>query len=335
MQIFFKIILNVIVIFFTITALAVASGGWWLYQQFNKPSVIEQSIIITIKRGENINDIANKLNKLNVIESPYTFRIAGRIYGQAHKLKAGEFEIPANSSIKQILDILEEGKTVKRKITIREGLTSYEIITLLSGIESLEKSDIEIPKEGSLLPETYIYTKGDSIKDIITRMQRALDKAIDELWEQRAENLPLKNKKEAIILASIIEKETALPSERARIAGVFINRLRKGMLLQTDPTVIYAITNGRHEDKGKGPLGRKLLRKDLKFDSPYNTYLYTGLPPTPISNPGYESIKAALNPEEHEYLYFVADGKGGHAFAKTLKEHNKNVMKWRKIKQNQ
>ncbi len=334
MELLLKILLKGFVLCITLAVMGFAGGSWWIYQQFNKNNTLDKPVIITVPRGANIGSIAENLSYLNIIEYPYIFRLVGRITGQADKIKAGEFEIPANASMKQILDILENGKTVQYKITISEGLTSYQVIELLSGIDNLRQSDIEIPAEGSLLPETYSYSKGDSVEDIIRRMQIAMSNTVDELWQVRMPDLPIKTKDEAVILASIIEKETAKPSERERIAGVFVNRLRKGMLLQTDPTVIYAITMGKHENEGQGPLGRRLLRKDLKFDSPYNTYLYAGLPPAPIANPGYDSIRAALNPEEHDYLYFVADGSGGHVFSKTLKEHNNNVMKWRKIRKN-
>ncbi|MEC9235203.1 MAG: endolytic transglycosylase MltG, partial [Pseudomonadota bacterium] len=171
--------------------------------------------------------------------------------------------------------------------------------------------------------------------DIISRMTNAQKQVLDKLWPTRAENLPFKTREEALILASIIEKETGIGGERARIAGVFVNRLRIGMPLQTDPTVIYALTMGKHQNDGQGPLGRRLLSKDLKVDSPYNTYRYKGLPPTPIANAGRAAIAAALNPETHKYLYFVADGTGGHAFSKTLAEHNANAAKWRKIRKAQ
>jgi UPF0755 protein len=170
---------------------------------------------------------------------------------------------------------------------------------------------------------------------VINRMQASMTKTIDELWEQRSSTLPFTTKEEAIVLASIVEKETGHPEERERVAGVFINRLRKGMALQTDPTVIYAITKGEHKNEGKGPLGRRLLLKDLEIDSPYNTYKNPGLPPGPIANPGRASIKATLNPEEHDYIYFVADGTGGHIFSRTLDEHNRNVREWRKIRREQ
>ena len=176
------------------------------------------------------------------------------------------------------------------------------------------------------------YSLSNSLSDIIKFMQNDMIKAKEELWNIRSNDLPFSTIEEAIILASIIEKETSVGLERKETSGVFVNRLRIGMPLQTDPTVIYAITKGKHEDNGKGPLGRRLLKKDLKIDSPYNTYKYKGLPPAPIANPGKLSIEAALNPETHKYLYFVADGTGGHAFGKTLKEHNNNVAKWRKIR---
>ena len=186
-----------------------------------------------------------------------------------------------------------------------------------------------------MLPETYNYTKAESRADILQRMRSAQQAAIDELWPKRAANLPFDTPEDALILASIVEKETGVGGERARIAGVFVNRLRIGMALQTDPTVIYALTMGKHKNDGQGPLGRRLLSKDLKVDSPYNTYRYPGLPPTPIANPGRAAIEATLNPEENDYFYFVADGTGGHVFSKILDEHNANAAKWRKIRKAQ
>ncbi|MGE4314450.1 MAG: endolytic transglycosylase MltG, partial [Pseudobdellovibrionaceae bacterium] len=189
--------------------------------------------------------------------------------------------------------------------------------------------------EGALLPGTYRFEKGQSTADMIAEMQEAMIKALDQAWAKRSQDLPFTTREEALVLASVIEKETAKPEERTRIAGVFTNRLRESMPLQTDPTVIYAITKGREKNEGMGPLGRRLLLKDLKIDSPYNTYLYAGLPPGPICNPGLASIEAALHPEENEYLFFVADGTGGHVFSKTLKEHEANRANWRKIRREQ
>ncbi|MGH1403911.1 MAG: endolytic transglycosylase MltG [Alphaproteobacteria bacterium] len=335
---FFKILLGGFVIGSTLFLIGGAAGGWWAYQKFIQPGSFDQPVTITIERGSNIRSISEILLYNGIIDNPsyiYLFQIGGRVTEQAANLKAGEYEIPAHASMQDVLDLLESGKVIQRNITVREGLTSYEILLLLSEHSGLQPSRIEPLAEGTLLPETYSYSKGDAVIDIVQRMEKSMQETLDILWEKRAENLPIKTKEEALILASIIEKETAVPSERKDVAGVFINRLRKGMLLQTDPTVIYAINMGKNENNGQGPLGRRLLKKDLTYDSPYNTYVYAGLPPGPICNPGYDSIEAALNPGEHNYIYFVADGSGGHAFAKTLAEHNRNVANWRKIRKNQ
>ena len=334
MKLFFKIILGGFVCLSTVILLGAAGGSWWAYQKFNMPNAVENPVTIIVPRGANIGGVADILFREGLIDLSIIFTYGGRLTEQAHKIKAGEYEIQPRLSMKQILDVLEEGKTVQRNVTVREGLTSYEIVQLLKGVKDLVQTDVEIPAEGTLLAETYSYSKEDNNADIIRRMEKALSDTLDELWDKRTPDLPLKTKEEALVLASIIEKETAIGMERRKVAGVFINRLRKGMLLQTDPTVIYALTKGKPKNEGKGPLGRRLLFKDLKVDSPYNTYLYAGLPPTPIANAGRASIEAALNPEEHRYIYFVADGSGGHAFAKTLSEHNNNVARWRKIRKN-
>ena len=321
-----------------IAGVGAAGGAVWIASEFERAQNFDHPVTTTIKRGSNMRSVANQLLELGVIDDDLDadiFYYAARFTGQANKIKAGEYEIPPKASMKNILDLLESGKVIQRNVTLREGLTSFEVLRTLSNNAELTQGDIDLPAEGSLLPETYSFAKGEGAADIIARMQTAMTKALDTAWENRAKNLPIQTKEEARILASIIEKETAVPSERKRVAGVFINRLRKGMLLQTDPTVIYAINGGKHEDNGKGPLGRRLLRKDLSIDNPYNTYKYAGLPPGPICNPGKDSIEAALNPEAHDYLYFVADGTGGHAFGKSLAEHNRNVAKWRKIRKNQ
>lgn len=285
--------------------------------------------MVLIERGKGVASIARTLEKEGVISQPTLFKVIARFSGT---LKAGEYEFPAHASMAEVMKMMEDGEVFDRKITIAEGLTSYQIVKRLNAREDLDGEITDIPAEGSLLPDTYHFTKGESAQDKIDQMQTAMKEAIDELWETRAEDLPIKTKEEAIILASIVEKETGVAEERERVAGVFINRLRKNMPLQTDPTVIYALTKGKIQEEGKGPLGRRLLRKDLKFVSPYNTYLNAGLPPGPIVNPGYAAIKATLNPENHDYIYFVADGTGGHAFGKTLAEHNRNVQQWRKVR---
>lgn len=350
----FKAILGIFVLFSTLAFLGGVASFVWAYQEFNKPNSLSENVNITIPSGSHIGEIATLLHEENVIDQPILFSVAGRLTDQARKLKAGEYNIPAKASMKDILDLLESGKVVQRNVTIREGLTNWEVKNLLLSYEGLLTSDdFELLVEGSYLPETYSYQKGDTALDVMSRMNRAMEdfvlNACGILLERVANSSfndlvqmdcpsapePLKTIQDVLTLASIVEKETAVPSERKRVAGVFINRLRRGMLLQTDPTVIYAHTMGKHKNDGQGPLGRRLLKKDLAIDSPYNTYKYVGLPPTPIANPGTASINATLNPEAHDYIYFVADGTGGHAFAKTLNQHNANVAKWRKIRQSQ
>ncbi|MAS87382.1 MAG: aminodeoxychorismate lyase [Micavibrio sp.] len=293
--------------------------------------------LVYVPKGTGVSKIATLLEEKNVIDNVTHFKLSVRLFHPGATLKAGEYKIPENSSLKDVIDLLSNGETFQRYVTIPEGLTSYQVekrlYTDLDIKDSLSADSFVGPiEEGSLLPDTYAYSYDESAADVLKRMQEAQTKVLDEAWENRAKDLPIKTKEEALILASIIEKETAVKSETRRVAGVFVNRLKRGMLLQTDPTVIYAITQGVIEDKGQGPLGRRLLHKDLEIDSKYNTYKYAGLPPGPICNPGAEAIRAALNPEEHDYVYFVADGSGGHAFSKTLNEHNNNVSKWRKIR---
>lgn len=322
--------------FFLLTAGLVVGGAgfYWAAQEINKPGAFDKPVEIIIAPGSSVGGIAEQLSHAGAVESPLLFRAAGRYTGQDSKLKAGEYEIPPHASIRDILNLLESGKTVQRKVTLREGLTNHEIKLALAEKGDLKQIETPMKPEGSYLPETYSYTREESNADILRRMAEAMDQAFAELWDKRAADLPFTTKAEALTLASIVEKETGQKEERARVAGVFINRLKRGMPLQSDPTVIYALNMGEHQNEGQGPLGRRLLKKDLEIDSPYNTYVRTGLPPAPIANPGRASIEAVLNPERHEFLYFVADGTGGHFFAATLEEHNRNVAKWRTIRAN-
>jgi UPF0755 protein len=314
---------------FILSLAGLAVLGGLAVHHYLSPSETSQPKMVIIERGQGVSSIARKLEKENVITQPIIFKIVARF---SDSLKAGEYEFPAKASMAEVIKMMEAGEVFDRKITIAEGLTSYQIVKRINARDDLSGEIKDIPPEGSLLPNTYHFVNGESKQDKIDQMQEAMREAIDKLWETRAEGLPINTKEEAIILASIVEKETGVAEEREKVAGVFINRLKKGMALQTDPTVIYAITKGKIQEEGKGPLGRRLLRKDLEFVSPYNTYLNAGLPPGPIANPGYEAIKATLNPEQHDYIYFVADGSGGHAFAKTLAEHNRNVLEWRKVR---
>lgn len=290
------------------------------------PGPMKEAKTIVIPRGSSVHDITEILDQNGVLIHPILFRAASRLMAK-DQLKAGEYLVPPGLSVLDVTDMLHDGRVVLRKLTVPEGLTSYEITTLLLGTEALDGDIPGIPAEGSLRPETYTYAYHDSRQDLLTRMQKEQKKLMEKEWAGRQEGLPLKTPQEALILASIVEKETGpKASERALVASVFINRLRLRMPLQSDPTVIYALTDGT------GSLGRKLTRADLLVPSPLNTYLHPGIPPKPISNPGQAALHAVLHPEETDFLYFVADGTGGHTFAKSLSEHNKNVSYWQSLR---
>lgn len=305
---------------------AIMAGGAFYYgqQKFEAPGPATAALEVGIPAGSGLNTIARRLESAGAIESADIFRFGTRFKQAERSLKAGEYEIAPRASMADILALLQSGKTIERRVTIPEGLTSLQIVAILNDTEKLT-GDIDVtPPEGSLAPETYFFTTGESRMAILDRMRAAQTAIIDDLWENRADDLPFETKEEALTLASIVEKETGVSSERARVAGVFVNRLRKGMRLQTDPTVIYGVAGGEGLD-------RPISRADLKDDNPYNTYIISGLPPTPIAHPGRAAIEATLNPAATTDFYFVADGTGGHAFAPTLAEHNRNVRKWRKI----
>ena len=290
------------------------------------PSSNTEPVKIIIPRGTSVQEITKILDQKGVLVHPLLFRAASRLLAEDN-LKAGEYELGVGLSVMDIAALLRDGQSVRRQFTVPEGLSSHEIVSLLGGVEGLSGNVGAVPEEGTLMPETYVYAWDNNRAEIVKRMQEAQRKVLADLWVKRQEGLPLRDEQEALILASIVEKETGLKAEeRGRVAGVFINRLKRGMPLQSDPTVIYALT------EGKGPLGRALLYKDLKVDSPYNTYQNAGLPPKPICNPGRAAIEAVLQPEKNNYIYFVADGTGGHAFARTLREHNKNVANWKRVR---
>lgn len=318
--------------FLFILCVVIAVGATYAVHCYEFDGPLKEEKVVFIKKGMSVSRITEQLKKENILSCGFFFKLVLKLQDKGGSLKAGEYVFKPGISMKELIVKLEKGDVLDRSIMIPQGLTSFEIVKLLEKEEALS-GDIESrPQEGSLLPETYHFTKGESRTVKIRQMQKAMTDALEEIWQNRQEGLPVKTKEEAVILASIVEKETGVASERKRVAGVFINRLRKGMKLQSDPTVIYALIKGEPKNEGKGPLGRRLLRKDLSFDSPYNTYLYEGLPPGPIANPGRPALEAVLNPEEHNYLYFVADGSGGHVFASSLREHNNNAAKWRKIR---
>ncbi|MGI9386101.1 MAG: endolytic transglycosylase MltG [Methyloligellaceae bacterium] len=299
--------------------------------RFDEPGPLAHSTVVVIPRGESTSAIAARLEQEGIISDRRIFMASIRYFQfrSSKKLKAGikagEYEIRNQASMRDVLDALIDGRVVPHKVSIPEGLTSAQIVARLQNAPILTGEISAVPPEGSLLPDTYLITRGSSRQDLLARMQSAQKKFIKKLWPTRAPNLPFKTVEEALVLASIVEKETGRSDERRQIAGVFVNRLRRNIRLQSDPTIIYGIT------AGKGPLRRPILRSEINKVTPYNTYQIDGLPPTPIANPGRASIEAVLSPESTPNLYFVADGSGGHVFAKSLKEHNKNVAKWRVV----
>jgi UPF0755 protein len=306
---------------------AVVIAGWsQLNTYLVEPGPAAEETVVVLPRGAGLAQIAAALVEARVIDHPWLFRLAVRVLDRDRRLKAGEYAFPAGATPRTVIVMLANGETVARRLTVAEGLTVAEIYQLLESVEALDGELPPPPEEGSLLPETYFYALGDSRDAMVRRMQDAMRATLDELWPQRAQDLPFRTRREALILASIVDKETGIADERHKVAAVFVNRLRRGMRLQADPTVIYGLTEGERQ------LGRELSRRDLEHDSAYNTYLIEGLPAGPIGNPGRASIEAVLNPAAVDYLYFVADGSGGHAFARTLEEHNRNVARWRKVK---
>ena len=310
--------------FVLVLAAALGAFGWGV-SAFNASGPHRADVTLVLPLGASVGDIARRLVAAGVIDNPLLFSLGARLSGHSRKLQAGEYRIAAGASAEDVMQLLVSGQTVVRRLTIPEGLTAVEIVSLLEATDGLAGAVDEAPDEGTLMPETYYFAYGDRTSDIIARMQLALTEALDAAWRERDHDLPLDDVLEALTLASIVEKETAVPEERPHIAGVFVNRLRRGMPLQSDPTVVYGLTGGR------GALGRALTQADTKEPTPYNTYVISGLPPGPIGNPGRASIVAVMHPLVTEDLYFVADGTGGHAFARTLKEHLRNVAKWRRL----
>lgn len=319
------------ILFLLMSAAAILAGGafFWLKGEFGKPGPLSVEKAVVIPRGLGVDGIAMLLHQQGVIADADVFRFAVRLERPQPVLRAGEFMFPASVSSRGAMDVLVNAAPVRRRITIPEGLTTIQALEIVAATDGLDgQVPADVP-EGVLLPETYYFAYGDTRMDIVDRMESSARAAVEELWERRVENLPVDSPEEAVILASIVEKETGIAGERELVASVFVNRLRKGMRLQSDPTVVYAVTGGA------GPLGRSITKTDLAIDSPYNTYRNAGLPPGPIANPGKASIAAVLNPAETDFLYFVADGSGGHVFSRTLAEHNRNVAKWRRLRRQQ
>lgn len=292
------------------------------YKGFDAPGPLPEETTIVLNRGTGFLDISKQLADQGVVKHPWLFAGYAYLTEQAGKAKAGEYAFAPGVTPKEVLNKLTKGDVVVHKITVAEGLTVRDVVRMLMKEKDLTgEIEKDIP-EGSLLPDTYYFLKGDERMPIIRRMQEAMSRAVDDLWAARQQDIPFANPQEAVIMASIVEKETGIAAERGLVASVFINRLRQGMKLQADPTMIYWMERER-------PLGRPLTGADLRIASPYNSYLNEGLPPTPIANPGLAALKAVLNPPDTHYLFFVATGKGGHRFARTLKEHNANVSAYR------
>ena len=302
-------------------------GEFW----FNRPGPAApkgEETIIVLDHGLGVKAIGQRLQVAGVVRDAKFFALWTRFKGLGGRLKAGEYAIPSKASMAEILSLLTAGKSILHKLTIAEGLTSVQVIRLVAADSILTGDTGPAPAEGTLLPETYLFPRGETRGGIVSKMRKAHDDLLVELWPKRQLDLPFSTIGEAITLASIVEKETSLPAERPRVAAVYINRLRKHMLLQSDPSVIYGLTKGE-------PLGHGLRQSELEKITPYNTYKVAGLPPTPIANPGRASVEAVLNPSRTNELYFVADGSGGHVFASTLAEHEANVRKWRKVERMQ
>ena len=283
-----------------------------------------QDVSVVVREGSTLSDAAVLLKQAGAVRSADAFLTRAKIFGAGTPIKAGEFVIPAGASNSDILSILQGGKTLTRLITIPEGMPSILVHERLMANDQLT-GDIPVPEEGSVLPDSYAFDKGEPRAAVLKRMQAAMDEALAKLWAERAPNTVAKTPREAIILASIVEKETAVAAERPTVAGVYSNRLRTNMMLQADPTIIYPITRGK-------PLGRRIRKSEIADVNDYNTYAMVGLPKGPIANPGRLSILAVLHPAETKALYFVADGKGGHIFADTYQQHNENVRKWFEIR---
>ena len=302
--------------------LVLAGLSVWIYEAPGPKARSGASTTVVLRHGAGIAEIGADLQGAGVVRSSALFLAASQITGAARHMRAGEYAFSSRASLQQVIRRLRLGLIVHHRITIPEGFTSRQVADLLGRSEVLT-GQIAVPAEGSLLPETYEVIRGQSRASVIRRMQDDRDRVLALLWAERQPGLPFATPDQAVAVASIVEKETAIPAERPHVAAVYINRLRQGVKLEADPTVIYGLTNGA------GPLGHGLKVSELAAPGPYNTYLNPGLPPTPIDNPGRASLAAALDPVKSEDLYFVADGSGGHAFSRTLAEHQKNVERWR------
>jgi UPF0755 protein len=311
--------------FVLLGALVTVGALAWLMKEARSPGPLAADKVVMIVREDDAGSIADQLERAGVIDSAMWFNILTLLDGNRGALKRGEYEFKAAVSMNEIENELIAHHVVRYKLTIPEGLTSEEVVDRLREDPVLIGEIREPPREGSLMPDTYYFERGDTRLSILSRMAKVQARTVDEIWKERSPDLPIKSPGEMVTLASIVEKETGKPEERPRVAGVFVNRLEKHMRLESDPTIVYGLA------QGKGTLGRSITRADLNQSTPYNTYIIEGLPPGPICNPGKAALEAVAKPARSRDLYFVADGTGGHAFAETLDQHQKNVAHWRQI----
>lgn len=305
-------------------ALVVLGAGGWFASGWYGASKLEKDTSFVIPSGSSLTSVANKLEKEGIIGSAQAFLLRARILGGGGTIQAGEFALPAGASPASMLSMFQDGETINRFITVPEGMPSIMVHERLMA-EGLLTGEIPVPEDGSILPDTYSFERGESRMAVLARMQAAMRNYLAEAWPRRKPGIAVDNVRDAVILASIVEKETGKPSERRMVAGLYSNRVKAGMLLQADPTVIYPITRGK-------PLGRRIRQSELRAINDYNTYSMLGLPKGAITNPGREAIAAVLDPPPTSALYMVADGTGGHKFADTLAEHNANVAEWYELR---
>lgn len=320
---------NAILTFIVLVAIVVGVAVMIGKQRLDAPGPLGEDKIVNIPRGAGVRDIADLLVKEGVIDQPWTFVGAVVVRKARDDLKSGEYMFPKHATLGDVIATLLDGKVVQHALTVPEGLTSEQVVHRLLEADMLSGNIREIPREGSLLPETYKVVRGTTREQVIQRMHQAQRRVVQEVWERRMADLPLRTPDQLVTLASIIEKETGRPEERTRVAAVFVNRLKQRMRLQSDPTIIYGLVGG------KATLGRPILKSEIEQPTPYNTYVIDGLPPGPIANPGRAALEAAANPARTRELYFVADGAGGHLFAETLDQHQRNVAKLRSIERSQ
>lgn len=304
--------------------LAAVIAGFVLLQGWGGAGPTTRPVAVVVPSGASLGSTAVTLEKAGAIRSASRFRLFARVLGGSQPIKAGEYEIPAGASPRDILALLQSGRTLQRLVAVPEGYPSVLVHDAVMRADGLTGT-VAVPREGSVLPDSYAFQRGDTRGAVVGRMQAAMGAYLKQAWARRKPSIPVKTPEQAVTLASIVEKETGKPSERRMVAAVYANRLRLGMPLQADPTVIYPITKGR-------PLGRRIRQSELRARNGYNTYASSGLPVGPIANPGRASIDAVLDPAQSQALYFVADGSGGHVFANTLAEHNANVRKWYAIR---